>query len=100
MHGLYAIGQPNSEPMMDPTTLAPYGYDERVPAKIYTINSTDVTGTALNWKMEAELRYVAETYPSGSLRSPFGRRSVPIHLGSTILYETEVVIDYRRDKDT
>jgi len=99
--GFYLVGRPtNSTPLMDPATKAPYGYRERLPITISTVDSEGVTGTMLNWRMEAELRYVFENYPTGSLLSSGGSRGRPVHLGSTTLYETEVPMDYRRDTVT
>jgi len=95
--GLYVVGEPNSTPMMDPVSQAPYGYEEHVPIYINTVDSTDVTGTALHWKMKAELRYVAETYPTGSLRSVGRETPEPVHLGGMVMYQSRHTLNYRRD---
>lgn len=100
MEGLFLIEQPTSRPLMDPLTQAPYGYDESVPIHICTVNSTGCTGTALQPKMEAELRYICETYPLGSMRSP--GQGIPRNreLGGMWLYNTMITLNYRRDTST
>jgi len=94
---LYVIGTPNSTPLMDPVTQKPYGYEEHVPIEIVCIDKTGITGTKLRWKAEAELRYVTETYPTGSLRSLERMGDNDQNLGSTILYSAKYILNYRRD---
>jgi hypothetical protein len=98
MNGLYVIDQPNSSPEVDSTHYT-IGYVEHVPLHIMTVDSTDCTGTALAWKMEAELRYINETYPLGSLRFMGSRRKQDANLGQ-ILYDIEYSLDYKRDIST
>lgn len=95
--GLILIGEPNSTPMMDPVTRGPYGYEEHIPITVATIDKTGVTGTKLKWKIEAELRRIAETQPLGSVRSFERRGDKDQRLGSTVIYMTEWVLNYRRD---
>jgi len=96
VYGLYVVGEPNSTAILD-SDQTPCLYDEHVPIYINTVDSTDVTGTALHWKMKAELRYVAETYPTGSLRSVGRETPQPIHLGGMVLYQSQHVLEYVRD---
>jgi len=96
MHGFYAIQNPTSTSVKDPLTLATDYYDENVPIKILTIDSTGVTGTALNDKMLRELRWVMEHYPQGSVVGHGGEQARTISLGSMDLYETTVTANYRR----
>lgn len=97
VQGLYVVSQPNSTPLIQ-VGRAVHGYDEQVPIHICAVDSTDVTGTVLQWKMEAELRYVLETYPIASYRSLDRRASHDRALGSMWLYDAEFVLNYRRVK--
>jgi len=92
---VFSIGEPNSTPLMghDQT---PYGYEEHIPITIFCIDKSNITGTKLKWQAETELRRVLETYPLGSLRSLERRRDNDTRLGSTILYSTELILNYRR----
>lgn len=96
MNGLIVIDQPTVTPLMDALTHAPYGYEESVPVHIVTVDSTDCSGSALAWKMEAELRHACETYPTGSLRGLDRRGKTDTNLGGMILYDTEYTINYKR----
>ena len=93
---VYSIGEPVSTPMFDPLTEAPYAYEEHVPITIYTIDKKGVTGTKMKWTAEAELRSVVENNPTGSLLGLDRRDSRDDDLGSTILYSTTYVLNYRR----
>jgi len=92
---IFSISEPNSTPLMghDQT---PYGYEEHVPITIFCIDKSNITGTKLKWQAETELRRILETYPLGSLRSLERRRDNDIRIGSTILYSTEFILNYRR----
>jgi len=96
VHGIYAIGTPDSEalPGHDRT---PYGYKERIPIVIVTLDRTGVTGTLLQWTMEKELRRICELYPTGSRRILDRGRNLDRNLGSTILYQREWIMNYLRD---
>lgn len=84
--GLYVVEMPNSTPDLDFDN-TPYGYMEHVPIHIITVDSSTpplwkvCTGTALNWKMEAEMRYVCENNPTGSQRSFKFSRKLDRNLG-------------------
>jgi hypothetical protein len=93
---IFAIGKPDSKPLIgyDQT---PYGYEEHVPIKIFAVDKSDVTGTKAVWQAETELRRITETYPSGSLRTLERMGDNDKNLGSTILYCTEYVLNYKRD---
>lgn len=94
--GVYSIAEPDSEPILD-TDLTPCHYRERVPIDIYCIDKPGITGTKLKWQMEAELRRICETYPTGSQRSLERRGDNDRLLGSTMLYSTRFILDYVRD---
>jgi len=87
---IFTIDQPDSAAMIGHGQ-SPYGYNERVPTHVLTLD------TKMQWLGEAELRRVAETYPAGSQRSLDRRVSHDRWLGSTRLYDTEFVLNYRRD---
>lgn len=73
------------------------GYIEHVPISVYTIDKTGITGNKLRWKGEAELRRLAETYPTGSLRRPWERMNPnEQNLGSATLYSVTYVLPYKR----
>jgi len=89
--GLYVVEMPNSEAL--PIRV---GYMEHVPIHIMTVDSTACTGTALQWKMEAEMRYICETYPGGSLRTFERRAKYDRNLGGMQLYDRLFMMHYRR----
>lgn len=93
---IFSIGEPNSRPLMN-FDQTPYGSEEHVPITTFCIDKVGITGTKLKWKAEAELRRITETYPSGSQRSFERRSDRDQRLGSTILYSTEFLLNYRRD---
>jgi len=88
---LYVVGTPDSEAL--PVGV---GYVENIPITIWCIDKTNITGTKLRWKAEAELRYVAETYPVGSLRTLSRMSDNEQHLGSIILYSVTYGLRYKR----
>lgn len=94
---IVAIGQPNSEAMIDAVTQTAYGYEEHVPIKIFSVNKSGVTAEKAIWQVEAELRRIAEAHPSGSQRNFENRRPATRILGSTTLVGSEWVLNYRRD---
>lgn len=94
---IFSIGIPNSTPMMDPLTKAPYGYEEHVPIITSCIDKSGITGTKLLWKAVAEMRYIAETYPEGSQRTIKSQNPAPVNLGSTIIHQQKHIMNYRRD---
>jgi hypothetical protein len=100
MNGLYVVDQPDSTPLIDDVTQAPYGYDERVPIHIVTVDSTNCHGDMLHWTMERELRSILQTYPTGSQRGLERRTSQDVHLGSMTLYDTAYTVTWRRDTAT
>jgi len=95
VHGIYAIGTPESEGKRSGDQVI-RRYRERTPIVIITMDRTDVTGTLLNWSMEAELRRICELYPTGSQRSLERGRNLDLDLGTTKLYQREVIMDYWR----
>jgi len=96
MNGLYMVGQPVTTSLLD-QNLKPYGYKELVPVDIYTIDSTDCAGDPLAWRMEAEWRYVTETYVTGSQKNLETRRGEIINLGSLQLYHIPTDLSFVRD---
>jgi len=89
---VFSIATPTSEGL--PVGV---GYIEHVPISIFTIDKTGITGNKLRWKGEAELRRIAETKATGSLRSPWERmNNNEQNLGSTTLYSVTYVLPYKR----
>lgn len=88
---VFCIGTPDSEAL--PVGV---GYIENIPITVWCIDKTGLTGTKLRWKAEAELRRVAETYPSGSLRTLNRLSDNKQNLGSTILYSVNYIMRYTR----
>lgn len=99
VQGLYVNGMPESIPWMD-VDQVPCRYEENVPIHICTVNSTACTGTALQWKMEAELRYQCEQQPTGSQRALNRRSDLSRDLGGMWLYDTLFTLSYVRDITT
>ncbi|UCE16288.1 MAG: hypothetical protein JSV12_01340 [Candidatus Bathyarchaeota archaeon] len=97
LDGLYAIGEPQREPMYDIDQTI-YGYNEHVPIFIYTIDKVGVTGTKLKRRMEVELWRVCEAHRIGNQLIPRLERRGDTHeqRGSTIVYSTEFVLNYAR----
>jgi hypothetical protein len=92
---IVAIGQPESTPLIRADQKI-YGYKEHVPIKIFAVNKTSVTAVKAIWQVETELRRIAETYPEGSKLNLENRRSADKVLGSTTLYGSEWVLNYKR----
>lgn len=93
---VYAVKIPVSTPLID-FDLSTYGYEEVVPIVIFTINKTGITGNLLQWKAEAELRSVTETYPLGSVRTLRRMTESTEKLGGTTLYSVTYELTYTRD---
>ena len=89
-HIIYAVDTPESEALLDANMKA-YGYHERVPTHVCTLD------TELNHLAEQELRRISGAYPEGSLRSLERRGTEIKSFGSTFMYDTTVMLDYRRD---
>jgi len=92
---LFAIGTPNSSPLLK-HDLTTYGYEEHVPLITQCIDKTGITKTLLRWKACVELRYVAETYPTGSQRVLEEERPFEQHIGSIIVAAQRFVLNYVR----
>jgi len=97
--GLYVVGQPNSTPRLD-FDQTPSHYEEHVPVHICTINKAACTGAILQWKMEAELRYVCEQNPTGSQISMEARTPEDRMVGGVWMYDTPLILSYVRDPTT
>jgi len=95
VHGIYAIGNPESEPKVSGDLII-RRYHEQVPIVIVTMDRTGVTGTLLQWTMAEELRRIYELYPTGSHRVPRRGRTLDMDLGTTKLYQREWITDYWR----
>jgi hypothetical protein len=69
---------------------------EHMPVKVFTIDKTTITGVNLQWKATQELRRIVTAQPYGSLRTVGNQQPQTKLLGSTTLYSTEFIMDYRR----
>ena len=87
---IFAIDKPTSELRLG------VRYTEHVPITICTVNKAGITGTKLAWKAEAELRRICETQPYGSLHTVDRIEDSEERLGSTVLYSTTFMLNYRR----
>lgn len=96
---LFLIETPDSSPLPDDSQTA-YGYEEHVPIIVACVDKEGVTGTKLRWKAVRELRRITQAHPSGSQRSLEEERPFDEHLGSTILYQQRVILNYQRSAST
>lgn len=89
MEIIFTIDSPDSEPLMQ-GDLTPYGYEEHTPIHIVTLD------TEINHLAETELRRITKDYSTGSQRA-LERRGTTVHnYGSTQVYDTEFLLNYRR----
>lgn len=95
VHGIYAIGTPESEASRSGDLII-RRYHERVPIVLITMDRTGVTGTLLNWSMNEELRSICEAHSTGSQRNLERGRNLDLDLGTTKLYQRETIMDYWR----
>jgi hypothetical protein len=93
---VYCIFKPDTAALVDWDGTI-YGYNERVPIKVYTVTKQGITGTKLLWQGEAELRRIVETYPLGSYRSLSKIDDSERDMGGWTLYSSEYVLSYERD---
>jgi len=92
---LFLVDVPVSTPLLGHDRV-PYGYQEKCPVETACIDKTEITGTNLMWKANAELRYVAETFPLGSQRSFDEERVNTYDVGTTKVYSQKLVLNYLR----
>lgn len=89
MEIIFTIDSPDSTALMQGDQ-TPYGYEERVPIHIVTLD------TEVNHLAEVELREITKEYSTGSQRA-LERRGQTVHnYGSTQVYDTEFLLNYRR----
>jgi len=93
---LFCIGDPNSTPLLGHDQYA-YGYEEHVPIEIISMDKDGCSGPKLQWKGEAEVRRIVETYPMGSLRNLERKSGSKQRLGSHVLHRSTFILKYRRD---
>jgi hypothetical protein len=102
---VFSIGRTTSKPLSHPAYPAygavassegVYGYDEKLPIEIFTVDKVGITGENLKWQAERELRRILETYPFGTKREieTFDHKNVD--LGSLILHSLTVEFAYKR----
>jgi len=86
---IFTVSQATTIPLMG-TEPEPYGYEEHVPTHVVTLD------TKLIDLCELELRRIIKDYPEGSRRTLDRRTSTVIQVGSTPIYDTEFILNYRR----
>jgi len=104
VYGLILVGEPsNATPHIDLVDNTPYEYVEDVPITVCTMDSTNCSGMALKWKIEAELRKVLEEHgnqppaSTGTYRNLTKRGDRTVRMGEETLYMTEWMMQYIRD---
>lgn len=100
VQGLYVLEKTDVEALVDSMTRKNYAYNDKVVIHIITVDSLGCSGIALEQKMDAELRYVFENYPLGSVRSYDHEKPQVTDLGDMKLYDTLVTLAYKRDVTT
>jgi len=93
---IFSICRTQSTPLVGSEGV--YGYLEKLPIKIWTLNKTGITGENLGYQAETELRKIFEAHPLGSYREINSFKPQPVQLGSLTLYQTQVEFDYKRGK--
>ena len=91
-----SVGEPESTALLD-FDQVPYGYEESTPIEIGCIDKPNITATKALWTVEAEIRRIAETYPTGSQRSLERIRDTDKMLGSMKLCGRLLMLNYVRD---
>jgi len=72
-----------------------YAYDEKVEIVCYAVDKTGITATNLLEQAEQEIRRIATTYPTGSLRRIDVSKPSFTLLGTQKLWHTTITINYR-----
>ena len=88
---VFSVATPTSEAL--PVRV---GYIETVPISVFATDKTGISGNKLRWKAEAELRRLAETYSTGSLRTWERMSNNEQVLGSLTLYSVTYNLRYKR----
>ncbi|MFA5365194.1 MAG: hypothetical protein WC325_08455 [Candidatus Bathyarchaeia archaeon] len=94
---VYTVNDPESTPFYNGDKSI-YGYEEKVPVEITTIDKSGISGKNLRWKAECELRRLCETYAFSSLRVMEKRRENTVRAGALIFYSVIFDVTYRRIK--
>ena len=91
---IFSIGRAVAKPLQGSEGV--YGYEEKVPIEVFTVDKIGITGENLKWQAERELRRILEAYPYGSKREieTFDQKNVD--LGSLILHSVKVEMTYKR----
>jgi hypothetical protein len=94
---VYSIGRGETKPLPDHDHII-YGYRERIPITITTIDKNDSNGENLAWMAEQELRRISENYCLGSLREFTSSQLKTQRIGSFTAYIVECTLDYARSR--
>jgi hypothetical protein len=96
---IFSIDTGESEGLIQADRSA-YGYDESVPIELFAINKVGITATNLIEQGYQELRRIAETYPTGSVRRTGRMTETTKSLGATSFYmfSQKYMLEYTREK--
>lgn len=75
-----------------------HSYREHIPITVCVFDRADLTATKVKWKIERELRRIAETYIFGSVRLVSSRQPKTVFLGVDRLHSFTYELSYVRDK--
>jgi hypothetical protein len=92
---IFSVSRGTSKPEIA-ADKTPYGYVEKVPVFISTVNKTGISGENLWWQGERAFRHIMELYPIGSVRTIETINPKPVDLGSLKLFQGECVVNYVR----
>jgi hypothetical protein len=91
------VGDSDLEPLRNADKTV-HSYRENVPLTVSLFDRGDLTGTKVKWKIEAELRRIAETYLFGSVRLVTARQPKTQFLGNERMHSFTYELSYVRDK--
>ncbi len=96
---LITVGDPNLEALRNADKTV-HSYREETPITVSLIDKADLTATKVKWKIERELRRIAETNIFASVRTVKSRQPKTLFLGSEKLHSFTYTLTYVRDTTT
>ncbi len=90
------IGEPSLEIVRNADKTVS-SYKETIPINVYLIDKYGLTATKVKWKVEAELRRIAETYIIASVREIRGRTPETRFINGERLHAFTYQLEYTRD---
>ena len=94
---IFSIGNGEADSLIDHNMKA-YAYHETVPIELVAVNKTTITATNLIEQAVQELRRIAETYPTGSLRLLGKMNEANVNMDTMKLYSQRCILEYTRAK--